>query len=210
MRFPAALRQCDGARFGDSFGQIFVGHVALSAFYAVVRCYAAGRAERLIVIGWHAECGTQLFVELAQIHKLRGLRGVFASIIEEQKFLIAGVPQTGELAVQQDRRQNRHLVAAVGCPPKLRAAAVFFHTHDATCAANHEAYGVQALQNERLRWRSRSGPWPDRAIPDENEGVSAKLLFLSQIRVSSWLNTLPAPPHRMTQGRAAASPPGFV
>ncbi len=85
-----------------------VGDVAGTPGDAVVDGNLRRRSERFVVVGGHAERGSQLFVEAAHAKKLVGIRGKLPAVIGEEEFLIARVPQTRELAVQQDGRKNRH------------------------------------------------------------------------------------------------------
>src|SRR5882762_2901764 len=100
--------------------------VARAAFDAVVDGNLRRRSESLVVVGGHAERGSQLFVEAAHAEKLVGIRGKLPAVIGEEKFLVTRVPQTCELAVHQDGRKNRHNVVVIRSTAKLRAAAVFF------------------------------------------------------------------------------------
>ena len=54
----------------------------------------------------------------------------FLAVIEEQKFLVARVPQARELVVYQDGRQNGHLIFAVGRLAKFGGAAVFLDARE--------------------------------------------------------------------------------
>ena len=57
----------------------FVGHVADAAFDAVVDANLTDRTEGFVVKRRHAQRGTQLFVEFAQIFEMRRERGVALS-----------------------------------------------------------------------------------------------------------------------------------
>ncbi len=123
----------------------FVGDVARPALDAIVDGDLADGAEGFVVEGRNAEGGAQLFVELAQIGEVRGERGNFQAVVGEQKFLVAGVPQTCELAFEHDGGRDGHLVVAIGFLAKLRAAAVFFDAHDAAGAADAKAQRGETL-----------------------------------------------------------------
>jgi hypothetical protein len=123
----------------------FVRYVADAAFNAVVDADLADRAERFVVKSRDTQCGPQFLVELSQIFQMRGQGWQFQAIIGQQKLLVAGVPKARKAALQHDRRHNRHLVKVVRTFAKFRAAAVFFHAHDAARAADGKAKRRQAF-----------------------------------------------------------------
>ncbi len=49
-------------------------------------------------------------LDLAHVDELFGARWKFSAVVGKQEFLIAGVPEAHELAVQQDGGENRHRV----------------------------------------------------------------------------------------------------
>src|SRR5271169_2880942 len=119
----------------------FVRDIAGAAFDAVVDGDERGGAEGFVVVGGDAEGGSQLFVEFAHVDELLGVRGKFSTVVGEQKFLVACVPQADELAVQQDGGEYRHRVVIVGGAAEFGAAAVFFDAHYAARATDDEACG---------------------------------------------------------------------
>jgi hypothetical protein len=123
----------------------FVRDIACAAFDAVVDGDERGRAEGFVVVRGDAEGGSQFFVELAHVDELLGVRGKFSAVVGEQEFLVAGVPEAHELAVQQDGGENRHGVVFVGGAAKFGAAAVLFDAHHSARAADHEASGRQTV-----------------------------------------------------------------
>jgi len=122
-----------------------VGDISGTAFDAIVDGHQRSGAEGLVVVGGDAERGSQLFVKFAHVDELLGVRGKFSAIVGEQKFLVAGVPQADELAVEQDGWENRHRVVFVGSAPEFRAAAVLFDAHHAARAADNEADAGQSV-----------------------------------------------------------------
>jgi len=117
----------------------FVWDVTVSAFDAVVDAEQAYGAKSLVVERGNAEGGAQLFVELPQTFKVRSQRWKLDAFVGEQKFLIAGVPEAGELTFEHDRRKNGHLVRAVRTLAKFGAATVFFNADYAAGATDSKA-----------------------------------------------------------------------
>src|SRR4030088_1135906 len=76
-----------GAVYADGF----VRHIALAALDAVVNADLAHGTERLVIKSGNAERRAELFVELAQILKVRSQRGNLVAVVGDEKFLIAGV-----------------------------------------------------------------------------------------------------------------------
>ena len=113
----------------------FVRHGALAPFHAVVHAELADRAERLVIERRHTQRRAQLFIESAQVMQVHGQRGNLQSFVGQEKFLIPGVPQPGELPLQHDRGQNRHLVAAIASFAEFGAATVLLDAHHAPCAS---------------------------------------------------------------------------
>ena len=128
----------------------FVRHGARTSQDPVVRGDLARRAQRLVVIGGHANCVAQLFVELAQIPEVAGQGGNLSPVVGDQKFLVAGIPQARELALEHDGRQDGHLIAPARCAPELRAAAIFLYAHDAARAADPKALRGQGVEGDLL------------------------------------------------------------
>jgi len=122
-----------------------VGDVAATAFDAIVDADLADGAESFVVERWYAEGGPQFFVKLAQIFQVSCQSGDFCSIIGQQKFLVAGVPQARELTLEHDGGQDCELELAVRGLPEFRAAAVFFHADDPAGAADGEPEGGQTF-----------------------------------------------------------------
>ena len=122
-----------------------VGDVAFAAFDAVVDADLADGAEGFVVEGGDAEGGAEFFVELPEIVKVRGEGGEFLAVVGEQEFLVAGVPELGELAVEHDGGQYGHLKAGVGFLAEFGAAAVFFNANNAAGGADAEAQGGEAF-----------------------------------------------------------------
>ena len=119
----------------------FVRDVAGAAFDAIVDADLADGAEGFVVKSWNAESGAQLFVESAQAFEMRGEGGEFYAVVGEEKFLVAGVPQAGELPFQHDGGENGHLKGAIGTLTKFGAAAVFFNADHAASAADGKTEG---------------------------------------------------------------------
>ena len=136
---------------GGFHSDCFVRDVAGTAFDAVVDGHERGGAEGFVVVGGDAESGAQLFVELAHVDELLGVRGKFPAVVGEQEFLVARVPQADELAVQQDRWEDGHRVMIVGRAAKFGAAAVLFDAHHTAGAAHREPFGRQAVH--QLGWK---------------------------------------------------------
>ena len=128
-------------RFFSFYTDALIGHIALPAFYAVVLTDLAGGADGFVVIGGHAESGAQLFVEFAQFNELVFVSWNFFLVMGKQEFLIAGVPQGGELTLQHNAGNLRHLKTVPGCLAKLRAAIVFLDADDAAGAADEKSLG---------------------------------------------------------------------
>ncbi len=123
----------------------FVRHRAFAALDAVVHADLADGSERLVVKGRNAQRRAQFFVELPQVLQMRRERRQFQPFVSEQKLLVAGVPQPGELALQHDGGTNGHLVEVVGAFAKLRAAAIFFDAHHSARAAHGKALRRKTL-----------------------------------------------------------------
>src|SRR5580658_2623787 len=126
----------------------FVWIVSRAAFDAIVDGVLASGSERLVVIGGNAEGRAQLFVEYPQIGKLLHSNGEFRAVVREQKLLITRIPEMRELSLRHDRRNNGHLIPAIGSLPQFRAAAVPFDSYDASRAADKEP-----LARERFNLR---------------------------------------------------------
>jgi len=122
-----------------------VGDVAGAAFYAVVDTELADRTQGFVVKGGDAEGGAEFFVKLAQIGEVSGKSGYLDAFVGEQEFLIAGVPEAGELPVEHDGGQDGHLEVAVGDLAEFGATAIFFHAHHAACAANAKTESGEAV-----------------------------------------------------------------
>lgn len=123
----------------------FVRHVADAAFDAVVDADLAHGAECFVVKSGDTQRGSQFFVKLSQIFEMSRKRGQLHAIVGQEKFLVAGVPKTGEPPLQHDRGHDRHLVEVVRAFAELRAATVLFHAHDASRAADGKTEGRQAF-----------------------------------------------------------------
>src|SRR5262245_29479593 len=82
---------------------------------------------------------------------MRRERGELDAFVRQQKFLIARVPETRELALDHDCRQNRELVTGIGALAKFGAAAVLFDADDAACAADRKSEGGQAFDGLRIK-----------------------------------------------------------
>src|SRR5208283_1964573 len=122
-----------------------VRDVAGAALHAVVHTDLADRAESFVIKRRHTQSGAHFFVELAQICQLLRKCRKLGTIGGEQKFLVAGVPEPGELPVQHDGGHDGHLEVAVGNLAELRTGAVFFHTHHATRAADGKTESREAV-----------------------------------------------------------------
>src|SRR5258708_13996456 len=128
----------------------FVWNVASPAFDAVVHGNLADRPKSFVIKRWYVKGGAQLFVKLAKILQVHSQSRQFYSIIGEQKFLVAGVPQTRELPLNHNGRQNRELEFPIGALAKFRAAAVFFHTHHAARTAHRKSKRSHAFNGFRV------------------------------------------------------------
>jgi hypothetical protein len=129
----------------------FVGDVAFAAFDAVVDAEQAYGAKSFVVERGNAEGGAQFFVEFPQTFQVRGQRWKLDAFVGEQKFLIAGIPEAGELALEHDRGKNGHLKGAIRILTKFGAATVFFHADYAAGAAHRKAKGGQAFDSFRRK-----------------------------------------------------------
>ena len=101
-----------------------VGDVTGAAFDAIVNGNLTDRADGFVVESRNAQCGAQFFVELAQILQVRSEGGELDTFVSQQEFLVTGVPQSCELALDHDRGQDRELITGISTLAKLRAAAV--------------------------------------------------------------------------------------
>lgn len=133
------------ARAGTVCTDRLVGDITGAAFYAVVDRNLADRADGFVVESRNAECGAELFVELAQILQVRCERGELDAFVSQQEFLVAGVPEARELALDHNRWQDRELITGIGTLAKFRAAAILFYADDAARAANSKAESGQAF-----------------------------------------------------------------
>jgi hypothetical protein len=129
----------------------FVRDVTVAAFDAIVDAEQAYGAKSFVVERWNAECGAQLFVELPQTFKVRSQRGKLDSFVGEQKFLIAGVPEAGELAFEHDGGEDSHLEGAVSSLSEFGATAIFFHADYTAGTANGKAEGGEAFDGLRRK-----------------------------------------------------------
>src|SRR5271170_3333017 len=77
----------------------FVWHIAGAAFDAVVDADLTHRAERFVIKSGDTQRGKQFFVEPSQIFEMRCERGQFQSVVSQQEFLIACIPQPREPAL---------------------------------------------------------------------------------------------------------------
>src|SRR5258708_27653996 len=128
----------------------FVRHITGAAFDTIVNGNLADRAKRFVVKSRNAQSGAQLFVEFAQALQMRGERRKFQTIVGEQEFLIAGVPQAGKLALDHDGRDDGHLKFGVGGLAEFRAATVFFDADHAASSAYGESQRGQAFNGFRI------------------------------------------------------------
>src|SRR5439155_17182560 len=128
----------------------FVRHRAFAALNPVVNAELADGTERFVVKSRNAQRCAQFFVELSQVLEVRGKRRQFLSVVGEQKFLIARVPEPRELALQHDGGSYGHLVEIVGAFAELRAAPVFF---DADYAARASYGKSQRRETFNRFWR---------------------------------------------------------
>ena len=116
-----------------------VWNIALAALYAVVNAQLAHGSQRFVIKSRDTERRAQFFIELAKILQMKGQCRYFQALVREQKFLVSGVPQPGELPFEHNGGQNRQLVAAVRGLAKFGAASIFFHAHNAARASDREA-----------------------------------------------------------------------
>jgi hypothetical protein len=123
----------------------FVWDVAVAAFDAVVDAEQAYGAKGFVVERGNAEGGAQFFVEFPQTFQVRGQRWKFDALVGQQKFLIACIPEAGELTLEHDRGKDGHLVGAICTLAKFGAAAVFFHADNSAGAAHGKAQGGEAF-----------------------------------------------------------------
>ena len=114
----------------------FVGNIAGAALDAVIHRDLADRAESFVIKSGHAESGAKFLVELAQILQVNCEGGKLYAVIGDQKFLVAGVPKTRELALDHDCREDGELQLSVSALAKFGAAAVFFDANDSAGAAD--------------------------------------------------------------------------
>ena len=128
-----------------------VGNVAGAAFNAVIDGEMADGAEGFIIKSGNAESSAEFFIELAKILKMGCQRGDFEAVIVEKEFLIAGIPQACELALEHDGRRNGHGKEAVSAFAKLGAGAVFFHANNAAGAADGKSESSQAFDRLGLK-----------------------------------------------------------
>lgn len=123
----------------------FVRVIAVAAFDAIVDGELAHGAESFVVEGGNTESGPQFFVEFAEVNELRGEGGELDPFIGEQEFLVPGVPQPAELALDHDGGEDGHLEMIVGGLAKLGATTVFFNADDSAGAANRETQGSESV-----------------------------------------------------------------
>ena len=154
-----------------------VGDVAGAAFDAIIDGEMADRTERFVVKGGNAESGAELLVESAQVLEMRGEGGNLQTVVGKKEFLITGIPEARELALEHDGGRDGHLIKAVRALAELGAAAIFFHTNDAAGAAYGKAesgeafdglgleaffdipHGVNRLKKEAESVKGRSQLW---------------------------------------------------
>jgi hypothetical protein len=67
-------------------------------------------------------------------------------VVRDEEFLVAGVPEQRELAVQHDCGQFGHLIDAVAGAAEFGAAAVFFYAGYAAGVADGEAGGRELCE----------------------------------------------------------------
>ena len=139
------------ARSGAMRADGFVWNVASPAFDAVVHGNLADRPESFVIKSWYVKGGAQLLIKLAKILQVHSKSRQFYSIIGEQKFLVAGIPQARELSLNHNGWQNRELEFPIGALAKLCAATVFFHTHHAARAAYRKAKSSHAFNSLRIK-----------------------------------------------------------
>ena len=109
-------------------------------FTPIIDAEVARRAEGFVVICGHAESGAQLFVELAEFLELFHVDGELLAFVGDQKFLIARVPERGELALQHDAGNLSHLKTAFLAFAKLGAAVVFLNADHAAGISHQKAF----------------------------------------------------------------------
>src|SRR5579862_1201681 len=85
-----------------------VGNVAGAAFEPIVNGDLANGAEGFVIESRDAESGAQFLVEAAEILQVRGQRWQLDAFVGKQKFLVAGVPQTRDLALDHNGRSEEH------------------------------------------------------------------------------------------------------
>jgi hypothetical protein len=176
-RFPVAVLVAVGhlvAAAGAVGAYGFVRDVAVTAFDAVVDAEQAYRAKSFVIERGNAERGAQLFVEFPQTFQVRGQRRKFDAVVGEQKFLVTGIPDAGELALEHDRGKNSHLIGAIRTLAEFRAATVFFHADYAAGAAHGKAKGGQAF--DRFRGKLIFDiPHAEPRVMNRTSGVKAEL-----------------------------------
>jgi hypothetical protein len=153
-RFPVAAVVAVGylvAAAGTVGAYGFVWNVAVAALDAVVYAEQAHGAKSFVVERGNAEGGAQLFVEFAQTFEVRGQRWKLDAFVGEQKFLIAGIPEAGELTLAHDGGKDGHLIGAIRTLAKFGAATVFFHADYPAGAAHRKAQGGQAFDSFRRK-----------------------------------------------------------
>src|SRR5215469_12552918 len=98
----------------------------LAALHAIVVVHVARRAEGLVVESRPSSRFVQFFAELVEgTQVIGGGRNLdFAGL---EKFLVAPVEQTGDLAAEHTARTDKQLDRAIGSSGNLRRAAVFAH-----------------------------------------------------------------------------------
>lgn len=122
-----------------------IGDVAGAAFHAIVHTELASRADGFVVIGRNSESSSQFFIEFAEVNELILVGGDFSLVVREQEFLISGVPQQRELALQHDAGDFGHLKIVAGSFAKFSAAIVFLDADNAAGAANQETFSGQGF-----------------------------------------------------------------
>ena len=122
-----------------------VGNIAYAPFDAIVHRKNRRRAERLVVVGGHAEGGSQFFIKTTHAKKLVGIGGKLAAVVREKKLLVNCIPQAHKLAVHEDGGKNGHQVVVVGCSAELGAATIFLDARDAAGAAHNKPRARQGV-----------------------------------------------------------------
>jgi len=123
----------------------FVGDRAGAALHAVVYAVIADGAEGFIVMDVDAQGGAQLFIEAAQIGELVDADGEFLALVIQEKFLVAGVPEVGELPIEHDGGRDGHLVIALRRLAEFGAAAIIFDARHAARTAHTKALGREGF-----------------------------------------------------------------